>query len=310
MCGTWRTSGTGRAYIYYRCPHDPANPRHAAAHPDHGPVSLREDAIMAAIGRSSTSTSSATTAPPCSPPAPRHTPSTPRPAPGTHAHLRAELARIDTAEHALITELEQPADPADPAAQAYRARIRARFADLYAERTRTEAQLADLQAAAPRRTTTPPCSTCCPTAAALFTDAPDRIKEALLAAFDIQALYRHDQDQVTIWATLTDAPPHHRRPARRPPHRQRHRHPGPDPGHVFPFSTRPYDRGNDPRSRERALAGRSQAREAVSSRSAGCGCGASSGRPSTGMDRVIRRPRGLAGAAEAWVLGAGLAGAA
>ena len=46
------------------------------------------------------------------------------------AHLRAELARIDTAEHGLITELEQPADPADPATQAYRARIRARYAEL------------------------------------------------------------------------------------------------------------------------------------------------------------------------------------
>ena len=31
--------------------------------------------------------------------------------------------------------------------------------------------------------------------------------EALLTAFDIQALYRHDQDQVTIWATLTEDTP-------------------------------------------------------------------------------------------------------
>jgi len=28
--------------------------------------------------------------------------------------------------------------------------------------------------------------------------APDRIKEAIYAAFDIHALYRHDQHQVTI----------------------------------------------------------------------------------------------------------------
>ncbi len=60
------------------------------------------------------------------------------------AHLRAELARIDVAERALIDELEKPADPANPAARAYRDRIRERFAERYAERTKIEAQLATL----------------------------------------------------------------------------------------------------------------------------------------------------------------------
>ncbi len=203
MCGTWRTSGNGRTYIYYKCPHDPANPRHAAAYPDHGTVALSETVIMAAIGsffdqyvfghdRAALLAAQlpATTA--------EHAAARDR----QQRHLHAELARIDTAEHALITELEHPADPGDPAAQAYRARIRARFADLYAERTRTEAQLADLNAAAPPDND-PALLDTLPIAAALFTDAPDRIKEALLAAFDIQALYRHDQNQVTIWASLT-----------------------------------------------------------------------------------------------------------
>jgi hypothetical protein len=35
-----------------------------------------------------------------------------------------ELARIDVAERALISELEAPADPANPATAAYRARTR------------------------------------------------------------------------------------------------------------------------------------------------------------------------------------------
>ena len=52
------------------------------------------------------------------------------------------------AERALISELETQADPQDPAAQAYRARIRARYAELYDERTRTETALAAAQAAA------------------------------------------------------------------------------------------------------------------------------------------------------------------
>ena len=64
--------------------------------------------------------------------------------------LQTQLARIDAAERGLISELEAPADPGDPAAAAYRARIRARYAELYTERTRTETELAALQA-----TTTP-----------------------------------------------------------------------------------------------------------------------------------------------------------
>jgi hypothetical protein len=36
---------------------------------------------------------------------------------------------------------------------------------------------------------------------------PARIREALLTAFDIQALYRSDMHQVTIWATLTSDTP-------------------------------------------------------------------------------------------------------
>jgi hypothetical protein len=60
---------------------------------------------------------------------------------------RRQLARIDTAGNALITELETPARPADPAAQALRNRIRARFTQLYTERTRIETELAAPDAA-------------------------------------------------------------------------------------------------------------------------------------------------------------------
>ena len=57
--------------------------------------------------------------------------------------LRKKLAKIDVAETALITELETPADPA---AQALRNRIRARFTELYAERTAIQNDLAALDA--------------------------------------------------------------------------------------------------------------------------------------------------------------------
>jgi len=56
MCGVTRSysryySGQpAQAYIYYFCPHSPANPRHTAAAPDHpSHISVREDALLAAI---------------------------------------------------------------------------------------------------------------------------------------------------------------------------------------------------------------------------------------------------------------------
>jgi hypothetical protein len=124
----------------------------------------------------------------------------------TAGHLRKQLAQIDTAERALISELETAADPADPAAQAYRARIRARYAELYDERTRTETALAAAETAA-TQAEDPMLLDELPQAGDIVSAAPDRIKEAIYAAFDIHALYRHDQHQVTIWATITPATP-------------------------------------------------------------------------------------------------------
>ncbi len=98
------------------------------------------------------------------------------------------------------------ADPADPAAQAYRARIRARYAEMYDERTKTETKLTAVETAA-QPDNDPALLDTLPIAAAVLVGAPDRIKEALLAAFDIQALYNKDMDQVTIWATLTEDTP-------------------------------------------------------------------------------------------------------
>jgi len=207
MCGRSRTSSTGAIYIYYRCPHDPGNLRHIAAHPDHGPVSVREDhmidgltrfldqyvfgydraALLADLlpatdaGRAEAQAKQA-------------------------ARLRTDLARIDTAERALISGLEAPADPGDPAAQAYRARIRERFTELYAQRTATETQLASVQDAAPDEND-PGLLDALPYAAGIFAEAPARIQQGILAALQVQALYNNDDNQVTIRATLTTDTP-------------------------------------------------------------------------------------------------------
>jgi site-specific DNA recombinase len=153
MCGITRPSPSGTIHIYYKCPHDAANPRHRAAHPDHPAVSLREDVIMDAL---SGFFDTYVFGPDRAALLADQLPATATAQAGQHArqiaHLETELARIDTAERGLISELEAPADPADPATAAYRARIRARYAELYAERTRTDTALAALRAATPADT--------------------------------------------------------------------------------------------------------------------------------------------------------------
>jgi len=164
--------GPGAEHIYYRCPHDPANPRHRAAHPDHPTVSVREDALMTALetffdqyvfGHDRAALLAAQFPASAAAQADRQA--------WQIAHLRTELTRIDVAERALISELEAPADPADPATAAYRARIRARYAELYAERTRTETSLAALEAAVPHDTD-PALLDKLPVAAGILGDAP------------------------------------------------------------------------------------------------------------------------------------------
>lgn len=198
----------GGITIYYRCPHDAANPRHRAAHPDHLPVSVREDAMMTALATFFDQyvfghDRAALLAAQLPATAADHADQQAR----LEAHLRTELARIDVAERALIDELEKPADPADPAARAYRDRIRERFAERYAERTKIEAQLAALQDTAAPQDHDPALLDQLPTAAAVMAAAPQRIREALINAFDIQALYNKEMDQVTIWASLTEDTP-------------------------------------------------------------------------------------------------------
>jgi hypothetical protein len=50
MRGATRTGPAYRGpYVYYRCPHDKSIPRHAAAHPGHPSVTVREDELMTAL---------------------------------------------------------------------------------------------------------------------------------------------------------------------------------------------------------------------------------------------------------------------
>jgi len=193
-------------------PTTPPNPRHAAAHPDHGPVSIREDTLLTALagffdqhlfGHDRAELLAA---------------QLPATAAG-HAeaqarqitHLNTQLNRIDTAERGLISELEAPADPADPAAAAYRAR----YAELYQERTKTEAERDALQATA-TPDNDPTLLDELPTATGVLADArPDHASPAhrvrhlrpLQQGIGIYALCNKEMDQVTIRAVLTQDTP-------------------------------------------------------------------------------------------------------
>jgi len=103
--------------------------------------------------------------------------------------------------------LETPADPGDPAAQALRQRIRARFTDLYIQRTTLEAELRILEEAPAERDNDPTLLDELPILGDILTEAPAVLTERLLDVFDMQAVYKRDKDQVTIHATLTDATP-------------------------------------------------------------------------------------------------------
>ena len=199
----------GAVYTYYHCPYNPSNPRHAAAHPDQPEhsVSIREEVIMAAIAGfldqylfghdRAAMLADQIPATPAEQAAARHR---------QEACLRAELTRITTAQAGLLTELEQLGADTSPATQAYRERIRTRHAQLYDEHTRTQAQLDELQAAAiPDQD--PALLDELPYLASQLEDAPADLVEALINALDIQILYRPEQHQATIWATLTDTTP-------------------------------------------------------------------------------------------------------
>jgi hypothetical protein len=207
MSGKARTT-TARTLTYYRCPHDPGIRRHVAAYPDHRDVWVREEPVLAALARFFTervfgpdraTMLNATIPATAAAQAARNT--------ARAQTLRKKLARIDVAETALITELETPANPSDPAAQALRNRIRARFTELYTERTTINTDLAALEATTAEPANDPALLDELPTLGDILTNAPAALVERLLALFDVNATYNRDKHQLTIHATITDATP-------------------------------------------------------------------------------------------------------
>ena len=202
MTGT--ANGPGRAYVYYRCPHQPGNPRHLAAAPDH-PRSVqapehRLEAMAAKFffdrifgpGRAEFLAA--------------QLPATDAEAAARRdtetAALRATIRKLDAQQNAQIRALEDVPD--GPAAAAMRARISDRFTELHTQRQDAEAKLAALQAATPAAMD-PALLDEIPYAGDILLDLPLPLKSRLLAAFDITVVWNKPGNQVTVRAVITDA---------------------------------------------------------------------------------------------------------
>ena len=85
-----------------------------------------------------------------------------------------------------------------------RARIRARFAELHAEREQLETQLAALAAAHPQGRRPDPARPAAPARGHPARPAP-QLKAELFQAFDLQVLWNKPGQQATVFAEITEA---------------------------------------------------------------------------------------------------------
>ena len=209
MHGITRTGrGGATRYIYYVCPHDPKNPRHAQAHPQHARTCVQEEIITTALaGFMDTYLLGHDRAAMLDIQLPAGAAEEAGRRDRQAAALRDKLARIQTAQKGLLAQSEQLGDDKSPAACAYRDRIREQFTERYNEHAAIQAELDALTADTAPAINDPALLDELPYAPGLLPDAPDTIREALYAAFDVQCLYREDKEQVTIWATVTDTTP-------------------------------------------------------------------------------------------------------
>jgi DNA invertase Pin-like site-specific DNA recombinase len=201
-----RTSGPRAEFTYYRCPHDPANPRQAATAPDHPrTVQAPEHTLDKIVGQffatrifgPGRAALLAEQLPATDADAAAHRDA-------QAAALTTRIKQIDTAQDSKILELEQlPADPADTASAALRARLRARFAELHHEREQAEAQLKALAKTTPTAAD-PSLLDQLPLAGDILADLPPAFKARLLAAFDIEVLWNKTGQQATVHAEITE----------------------------------------------------------------------------------------------------------
>ena len=201
------TTGPDAEYTYYRCPHNPNNPRHAAACPDHpAHIAVREDALLAAIAQffdervfgPDRATLLAATYP-------ADAAATQNRRDAQAARLGKRIRQIDAAEkgHTLEMEALITAGAAPAAITAMRTRHIERFTELEAERAAINDELAALAAPASNDPGDPALLDQLPRLAGILFDAPVRLQQQLYDAFDLQLLYGKKHHRVHIRATIT-----------------------------------------------------------------------------------------------------------
>jgi site-specific DNA recombinase len=191
---------------YYRCPHNWGNPRHAAGHPDHPRTvqapELTLDRITGAFFATRIFGPERAALLAAQIPATDAAAAADRDAQETA--IKARIARIETAQNSKILELEDiPADPDNPAGQAYRARIRARFAELHNEREHLETQLKALAKTTPAAADTRLLDLL-PLAGDVLPRLPPQLKARLFQTFDIAILWNKPGSQATVHAEITE----------------------------------------------------------------------------------------------------------
>jgi site-specific DNA recombinase len=210
-CRECRRRMAGRRYgprtqsTYYRCPHDPANPRHAAASPGHpATVQAPETVLDRAVGEFF---ATYVFGPDRAQLVAAQLPATQADADAgrdaARAALKLRLKQNETAKKAQITAHEQlPEDDPDTAAE-MRARIFDRFAELRAERDQLQAQLDALDATAPQ-----PADLTLLDKLPLCGDPLPRLdpqrKALLFQALHLEILWNPDR-QATVWVEISDA---------------------------------------------------------------------------------------------------------
>ncbi|HEV2377930.1 MAG TPA: recombinase family protein [Streptosporangiaceae bacterium] len=202
------TGHTG--YVYYSCTHDPANPRHHAASPDHPKsVRVREDDLLTAIldffNRRVFGPDRAQLLA-------RQLPDSAAEATARRQQqadaLRTQLRQIDAAEKAHTREIEAltTTDAPAPALVAWRTRIIERFTELEADRAAINAQLAALDRQA-GHDNDPTLLDALPMVPEGLARLSPRVQAQLFAAFGLELVYNKQDHQVTIYATITPSTP-------------------------------------------------------------------------------------------------------
>jgi hypothetical protein len=107
----------------------------------------------------------------------------------------------------IAVEMGHLAGKTDPMSRAIRDRLTEQFSQRHDEKTTIEAELQAIEDAAPLPDSDLTLLDELPYAPGLLAQAPDDIRQQLAAAFDLQAIWRHDARQATITLTIADTTP-------------------------------------------------------------------------------------------------------